>query len=121
MMTNTQHTRPQRPQKKSPRRGPTLADFHHGHMTPSVAADIERRRRAAGLSRRDLARAIGRSIAQLNNALRGRDTLGFIPASRLKSVFRMPGCKRDVLLYPSDPSGALNSAHVRRADGEVAA
>jgi hypothetical protein len=63
-----------------------LRDFGGGFVPPSVAREIEFRRRQRGLSQRDLGKLIGRSQGQLANALRGHDPVSAFVVNRLRDV-----------------------------------
>jgi len=63
-----------------------LRDFGGGFMPPSVAREIEFRRRQLGLSQTHLANLIGRSQGQLANALRGHDPISGTVINRLRDI-----------------------------------
>jgi transcriptional regulator with XRE-family HTH domain len=63
-----------------------LRDFGGGFVPPSVAREIEFRRRQRGLSQRELGKLIGRSQGQLANALRGHDPVSAFVVNRLREV-----------------------------------
>jgi len=63
-----------------------LRDFGGGFIPPSVAREIEFRRRQLGLSQTHLASLIGRSQGQLANALRGHDPISATVVNRLRGI-----------------------------------
>jgi hypothetical protein len=63
-----------------------LRDFGGGFIPPSVAREIEFRRRQLGLSQTHLASLIGRSQGQLANALRGHDPISGTVVNRLRAI-----------------------------------
>jgi hypothetical protein len=63
-----------------------LRDFGGGFIPPSVAREIEFRRRQLGLSQTHLASLIGRSQGQLANALRGHDPISATVVNRLRAI-----------------------------------
>jgi hypothetical protein len=63
-----------------------LRDFGGGFIPPSVAREIEFRRRQLGLSQTHLANLIGRSQGQLANALRGHDPISVTVINRLRDI-----------------------------------
>ncbi len=63
-----------------------LRDFGGGIVPPSVAAEIEHRRRLSGMSQRELGRQIGRSQGQVANAIRGHDPISITAVNRIREV-----------------------------------
>lgn len=63
-----------------------LHDYGHGIASPSVALEIEFRRKQAGMTQAQLARRAGISRPQLTNAIQGRFGLAAWSASRLREA-----------------------------------
>jgi hypothetical protein len=65
-----------------------LDTFWSGRMTPTVASEIETRRKALGWTQQELADAVGISRPQITNALAGRFGLSRQPVARLQTLLR---------------------------------
>lgn len=63
-----------------------LKDFVAGSITPSVAVELEFRRKSLGLTQRELGAAAGISQPQIANALHGRFGLSRMATAQLKAV-----------------------------------
>jgi hypothetical protein len=69
-----------------------LRDFGGGLMPPTVAWEIEHRRRRLDLSQQQLAAIIGRSQSQYANAIRGHDPISGTATNRLRELL-LPAAK----------------------------
>lgn len=63
-----------------------VRDYHAGKPSPSVAIELEYRRRTLGFSQREIARRAGITQGAYANAIRGHDGLSRRAADRLKTA-----------------------------------